>query len=78
MNALLVWITLRIDMQSPEHYQDTKLLDLLVEKRMPFAEGNIIKYVYRWDKKDGIKDLYKAKDYLNALIAWVEYQNEHQ
>jgi hypothetical protein len=56
-------------MKSPDHYQDTKLMDLLIEKQVPFAEGNIMKYVYRWRDKDGLKDLYKAKDYLNALIA---------
>lgn len=61
-------------MQSPDHYQDTRLMDLLVEKRVSFAEGNIMKYVYRWQDKDGIKDLYKAKSYLDALIAFVEFK----
>ena len=56
-------------MKSPDHYQDTKLMDLLIEKQVPFAEGNIMKYVYRWRDKDGLRDLYKARDYLNALIA---------
>lgn len=59
-------------MHPPKHYEDTKLMDLLIEKRTPFAEANIMKYVYRWDKKDGIKDLYKARDYLAALIAYAE------
>jgi hypothetical protein len=59
-------------MQSPDHYQDTRLMDLLVEKRVPFAEGNIMKYVYRWKEKDGLKDLRKAADYLHALIAHEE------
>jgi len=59
-------------MQSPNHYQDTKLMDLLIEKNVPFAEGNIMKYVYRWKEKDGIKDLYKARDYLNAVISHEE------
>ena len=58
--------------QSPKHYKDTKLMDLLIERKVPFAEGNIMKYVFRWEEKDGIKDLYKARDYLNALIASVE------
>lgn len=59
-------------MQSPKHYQDTKLMDLLIEKNVPFAEGNIMKYVYRWKEKDGLKDLYKARDYLNAVISHEE------
>lgn len=59
-------------MQSPTHYKDTKLMDLLIEKEVPFAEGNIMKYIYRWRQKDGINDLYKARVYLDALIAHEE------
>ena len=29
---------------------------------------NIIKYIMRFDMKDGLKDLYKARDYLNMMI----------
>lgn len=47
-------------------------MDLLIEKNVPFAEGNVMKYVFRWQDKDGIKDLYKARDYLNAVIAHAE------
>lgn len=56
-------------MQSPTHYGDTRLMDLLIDKQVPFAEGNIMKYVFRWREKDGLKDLYKSRDYLNAIIA---------
>ena len=56
-------------MKSPDHYGDTRLMDLLIDKQVPFAEGNIMKYVYRWREKDGLKDLDKARIYLNALIA---------
>jgi hypothetical protein len=58
----------------PDHYADTKLMDLLIEKRVPFTEGCIMKYVYRWREKDGLRDLYKARDYLTALIAFEELQ----
>jgi len=58
----------------PDHYADTKLMDLLIEKRVPFTEGNIMKYVFRWREKDGLRDLYKARDYLTALIAYEELQ----
>ena len=57
---------------TPQHYKDTKLMDLLIEKNVGFAEGNIIKYVYRWKQKNGIEDLHKAKTYLDALIAYEE------
>lgn len=56
----------------PDHYGDTKLMDLLIEKRVPFAEGNIIKYVFRWQDKDGLFDLKKARIYLDALITNAE------
>jgi len=74
MNALLAWIISKrgTQMQSPEHYKSTVLMDYLISHKIGFAEGNICKYVARWDKKDGIKDLYKARDYLLALIAHEE------
>ena len=59
-------------MTSPKHYGDNKLMDLLIEKNVQFAEGNVMKYVYRWREKDGIKDLYKARIYLDAVIANAE------
>ena len=33
-----------------------------------------MKYVFRWREKDGLKDLLKAGDYLNALIAHEEFK----
>lgn len=59
-------------MQSPSHYGDTRLMDLLIDKQVPFAEGNIMKYIFRWREKDGLRDLDKARVYLDALIAYEE------
>lgn len=59
-------------MQSPSHYKDTRLMDLLIDRQVPFAEGNIMKYVFRWREKDGLRDLQKAKVYLDALITYEE------
>jgi len=48
------------------HYGDTlELLDLL--KDVPFAEGNVIKYVFRHKSKNGLEDINKAIDYLNII-----------
>lgn len=33
-----------------------------------YFEGNVIKYVSRWRDKGGIKDLEKAKHYIELLI----------
>lgn len=62
-------------MQSPSHYGDTRLMDLLIDKQVPFAEANIMKYVFRWREKDGLKDLDKARIYLEALIKHEELKN---
>ena len=62
-------------MQAPSHYRDTKLMDLLIEKDVGFAEGNVIKYVYRWKQKIGVEDLHKARTYLDALIAFAELKS---
>lgn len=34
--------------------------------------GNVIKYICRWKKKNGLQDLQKAQWYLNHLIKHVE------
>jgi hypothetical protein len=36
--------------------------------KIPFIEGNIIKYVSRWRNKGGIADLEKAKHFIDLLI----------
>lgn len=51
-----------------DHYHGRDLLDLLLKHQVGFAEGNIMKYVFRWREKDGVADLIKARDYLEALI----------
>ena len=37
--------------------------------------ANVIKYISRWDKKNGIEDLKKARWYLNHLIMFMEKNN---
>ena len=54
----------------PQHYHfDIEPFDYIHDNQMNFAEGNVIKYITRWRYKDGIKDLYKAKQYIDMLIA---------
>lgn len=59
----------------PKHYGSTVLMDYLISHNVGFAEGNICKYVARWREKDGLKDLDKAKVYLEALIKHEELKN---
>lgn len=69
------------DFNIPEHYQledgtDTMVwLRKILDKQAfrGFLEGNIQKYLIRYKKKNGLDDLKKARDYLNRLIAEIEY-----
>lgn len=67
------------DVAHQDHYEYMKIqpiqfmaASLPPEKFKGFLEGNIIKYVCRSDKKDGLKDLKKAAVYLNWLIEYNE------
>ena len=58
-------------MNRPNHYENGTTIDVIDFcnlYNLDFIEGNIIKYVVRYKKKDGIKDLEKALVYLNRLI----------
>ncbi len=37
-----------------------------------FFTGNVLKYMVRWNKKNGVEDLKKAKWYLERLISKIE------
>ena len=55
--------------KNPEHYtKGIETWDYIISKDMSFLEGNIVKYISRWRKKNGIEDLKKAKQYLDKLI----------
>lgn len=65
----------------PDHYQTKTGLEMIdiiaaytfdLDGIEAFDTGNIIKYVGRWKKKNGLEDLKKAKWYLEHLIAHVE------
>ena len=52
------------------------VIDFCLHNGIPYAEGNIIKYVCRWRRKGGIADLEKARDYLDRLIAHEKSQGD--
>ena len=70
----------------PNHYQSETGLEVIdvidaftdgLDGVEAFDTGNIIKYICRWKKKNGIEDLEKAKWYLENLIKEVkEKENE--
>lgn len=59
---------------NPSHYTRWKVepLDFIMANNLPFWLGNVIKYTMRYDAKDGLQDLYKARVYLNKKIAELE------
>ena len=44
------------------------VIDFCLKNNLDFMQGNVIKYVTRYNKKNGIEDLEKAKEYINRLI----------
>lgn len=52
------------------HYQDFVIqpIEFIMKNNLSFPVGNVIKYVCRFDKKNGLEDLNKAKHYLEILI----------
>lgn len=59
----------------PEHYARWKIepIKFIVENFGPaWLVGNIVKYILRYDAKNGIEDLQKAKRYLDMLIEYVK------
>ena len=52
------------------HYKDMEIqpVDYIVQNNLGYLEGNIIKYISRWRKKNGLSDLRKARHYIDMLI----------
>lgn len=52
------------------HYKDRaiQLWDFLHFNKIGWLAGNVIKYAFRFDQKNGLEDLKKAKHYLDKLI----------
>lgn len=55
-------------MEHPKHYREWEVGNFISGQKLNFYEGNVIKYVCRHRKKDGLKDLQKARDYIEQLM----------
>lgn len=57
-----------------DHYasQAIQPIHYIFENNLGFCEGNVIKYVTRYQKKNGVEDLKKARHYLDMLIERLE------
>lgn len=67
---------------SPDHYKGRiEAIEAILEavKDLPgdeaFIAGNVLKYVWRYNKKGGLDDLLKAENYLNRLKKVYEKRN---
>lgn len=67
------------EIERPGHYERNGIdvigfaeLQFPKEENKGFYRINILKYVTRYDRKNGLDDLKKAADYLNKLIALEE------
>ena len=62
-----------------DHYRKLAIqpVEFIHKNRIGFCAGNVIKYVSRYQTKNGLGDLRKAQHYLELLIA-MEYSNESQ
>lgn len=52
------------------HYKDCAIqpAEFVHANKIPYLEGSIIYYVFRWRSKNGIEDLKKAKHTIDLLI----------
>lgn len=75
LRALPVAGTNAFDVQEGgDHYKKLAIqpMQYNLANGIPFAEGNVIKYVTRWRDKGGVQDLKKARHVLNMLIEFEE------
>jgi len=65
------------DVTNPDYYKNSKIecIEAITEavKELKgidaFCTANVIKYLWRWNKKNGVEDLKKAKWYIERLIS---------
>ena len=69
------------DINNPSHYQGKVEAIESIEAAMSceafkgYLQGNIMKYVIRYQRKGGVKDLKKAQWYTSKLIDTIEKEN---
>lgn len=53
---------------NPSHYKDGPFERIELTRLLSFDWGNVVKYCYRWQSKNGIEDLKKALWYANDAV----------
>lgn len=69
----------------PNHYQTEGGLEVIdIIKSVlgdgfePYCVGNVLKYISRYKKKNGLEDLKKARVYINYVIDYLELNIEEK
>ena len=66
-----------VEIKNPNHYSRWSIepITFIRANSLDFARANIIKYIMRYDAKDGLKDLDKAQQYMDWLKEdWIAKQ----
>lgn len=65
---------------NPDHYDKVGFaiqpIEYITKNELDFLEGNVIKYVSRYQHKGGVNDLLKARTYIDFLITRERERNE--
>ena len=63
---------------NPDHYGNSGIdvIDFCQANNLDFMQGNVIKYITRYRKKNGLEDVRKAVEYINRILAneYPEYE----
>ena len=62
----------------PDHYGNSGIdvISFCQANNLDFMQGNVIKYITRYRKKNGLEDVRKAVEYINRILAdeYPEYE----
>ena len=68
------------EVTNPKHYDKVGFaiqpIEYITNNELDFLQGNVIKYVSRYQHKGGVNDLLKAKTYIEFLIKRERERNE--
>lgn len=59
------------DIKKPSRYNkrgNLECWDVILDQKMNFLEGSVLKYLWRYKEKNGVHDLEKAKVYIDKII----------
>lgn len=59
-----------------DHYKDFAIspIEFVVKNKLNYLEGNVIKYISRYKKKNGLEDLQKAKHYIDLIMEFEYFE----